>query len=447
MPAYHFQRIEPKWQAYWERNKTFRTPRLRPRASPSSTSSTCSPTPAARACTSATPRGTRRPTSSAATSGCAASTSSTRWAGTPSACPPSSTPSRPAPTPARRPRRTSPPSSGRSSRWGSPTTGTARSTPPTPAYYKWTQWIFLQLFDTWYDPDFAWVDPQGVARKGKGRPIAELPIPAGRPTPTPIATRSGWPTAPRSRSTGAPRWGRCWPTRRSSTARASAAAIPVVRMPLKQWMLRITAYAERLIDDLEGLDWSRAIKDMQRNWIGRSEGAEVDFPFDDPGTHPCSRPDPDAGLVRDAPARRDPRLHHAARHALRRDLHGPRPRAPARRSPDHARAARGGRRVSRRPRRPRATWTAPTWRRPRPASSPADTPSTRSTASEVPVWVADYVLMGYGTGAIMAVPGHDERDFEFAQVFGLPIVRVVAAVDRRRRRSRWTRPRPRRAWR
>ena len=82
--------------------------------------------------------------------------------------------------------------------------------------------------------------------------------------------------------------------------------------------------------------------------------------------------------------------------------------------------------------RARATSTAPTWPRPRPASSPAATPSTRSTSSEIPIWIADYVLMGYGTGAIMAVPAHDERDFEFAQKFGLPIVQVVGAERRLR---------------
>ena len=96
---------------------------------------------------------------------------------------------------------------------------------------------------------------------------------------------------------------------------------PVVRMPLTQWMLRITAYAERLIEELEDVDWPRPIKDMQRNWVGRSVGAEVDFFIDDQRTarHDGRRPSP---MVGDAGPGRDPRLHDAPRHALRRNLHG-----------------------------------------------------------------------------------------------------------------------------
>ena len=166
---------------------------------------------------------------------------------------------------------------------------------------------------------------------------------------------------------------------------------------------------------------------MQRNWIGRSEGAEVDF-----------------ARGRRWSVRSDPRLHHPARHPLRRDLHGPRPRTPAGRPPDHP--------------GPAAAAVA-AYRDTASAKSDLDRTDLAKTKTgvwtgayatnpvngrEVPVWVADYVLMGYGTGAIMAVPGHDERDFEFAKAFGLPIIRVVAPPYGRRcdgRRS--TRPRPR----
>ena len=186
---------------------------------------------------------------------------------------------------------------------------------------------------------------------------------------------------------------------------------PVVRMPLTQWMLRITAYAERLIEDLDDVDWPRPIKDMQRNWVGRSEGAEVDFPIRASERQPrrirvyTTRPDT----------------------LVRRDLHGPGARASAGR-PDHDAG--------------RSRPSVDDYRQQAASKSDLDRTDLAKTKTGVftgglrdepgqrpvdPVWIADYVLMGYGTGAIMAVPGHDERDFEFAQAFNLPIVRVVAS--------------------
>ncbi len=135
-----------------------------------------------------------------------------------------------------------------------------------PNYYRWTQWIFLQLYDTWYDSE-----------QRKGRPIAELPIPPG--TLDPDAYRDARRLAYRAEVpvNWCPALGTVLANEEVKDGKSERGGHPVVRMPLKQWMLRITAYAERLADDLELVDWSHAIKDMQRNWIGRSEGAEVDF--------------------------------------------------------------------------------------------------------------------------------------------------------------------------
>ena len=148
-----------------------------------------------------------------------------------------------------------------------------------PAYYRWTQWIFLQLFNSWYDEDAdrARSDRRAHRRCSKLIPTRDGPTwtrPVGARSWTPIASR----TRTKPRSTGARRSAPCWPTKRSPPdGRSERGNHPVYRRPLKQWMLRITAYAERLLADLDLLDWTDSIKRMQRNWIGRSEGAEVDF--------------------------------------------------------------------------------------------------------------------------------------------------------------------------
>ena len=186
----------------------------------------------------------------------------------------------------------------------------------------------------------------------------------------------------------------------------------VERRNLEQWFFRITKYADELLDALDGLDWPERVKTMQRNWIGRSEGAQIPHWPSTGATGP-----------------RDRGLHDPPGHRLRHDLRRARARAPARR----------------RARRPTEQAAAVEALRSRvlariPTSSAISTegpldkrgaftgqllPSTRSTASRCPIYVADYVLMGYGTGAIMAVPAEDERDFAFADAYGLPVVRTV----------------------
>src|SRR5262245_54236264 len=145
-----------------------------------------------------------------------------------------------------------------------------------PAYFKWTQWIFLQLFDTWFDPE-----------QNCGRPISELPVPPEVSKQGPDAVRAFVDSRRLAYQVEAPvNWcpelGTVLANEEVEEGRSKEEGYPVVRLPMRQWLLRITAYAERLLDDLEQVDWPHAIKEQQRNWIGRSEGAEVDFHIDRP---------------------------------------------------------------------------------------------------------------------------------------------------------------------
>jgi leucyl-tRNA synthetase len=293
-----------------------------------------------------------------------------------------------------------------------------------PAYYKWTQWIFLKIYDTWYDPDFEWVDWQGRSRCGKGRPIAELPIPPG--TVDPDAYRDSRRLAYRALVpvNWCPELGTVLANEEVIDGKSERGGFPVIRMPLTQWMLRITAYAERLIDELEEVDWPRPIKDMQRNWVGRSVGAEVDFLIGErrgrdvlPGGERTWSEIPGPDVIRVFTTRPDT-LWGATYMVL---------------SPEHP--------LVDRLTTPEQKAAVTAYRDQAARKSELDRTSLAKTKTgvftggyainpvngeSIPVWIADYVLMGYGTGAIMAVPGHDERDFEFAQEFNLEIVRVVA---------------------
>ncbi len=294
-----------------------------------------------------------------------------------------------------------------------------------PHYYRWTQWIFLLIHDTWYDPDHEWTDCQGVKRKGKGRPIAELPIPPG--TTDPDAYRDSRRLAYRAEVpvNWCPKLGTVLANEEVIDGKSERGGYPVVRMPLKQWMLRITSYGDRLADELEPLDWPRAIKEMQRNWIGRSEGAEVDFYIgENVDAWHASR----AGLgFPEAPGRdvirvftTRPDTLFGATYMVLAPEH---PLVDALTSPGQKEAVEAYRKAvasksdldrTALSKTKTGVWTGGF------STNPVN-------GRQVPVWIADYVLMGYGTGAIMAVPAHDERDFEFARAFDLPIERVVAA--------------------
>lgn len=255
-----------------------------------------------------------------------------------------------------------------------------------PRYYKWTQWIFLQIYNSWFNPRTNRAEPISTYR-GTNPDSVRLAYVADVPV--------NW----------CPELGTVLANEEVVDGKSEVGGFPVVRRPMRQWMLRITAYAERLLDELGGLDWPAGIKLLQRNWIGRSEGAEINFSIDQ-SDHKIrvftTRPDtlyggtflvlaPEHSLVdlivteEQWPAVREYREHAARKSELERaDL-----------SKEKTGVFTGAY-----------------------AINPA-------TDEKIPIWIADYVLLGYGTGAIGGVPAHDERDLEFANKFDLPTVIVV----------------------
>ena len=253
-------------------------------------------------------------------------------------------------------------------------------------YYKWTQWIFLQIYNSWFNPETKRAEPISTYRGADPDSVrlayvAEVPV--------------NW----------CPELGTVLANEEVVDGKSEVGGFPVVRRPMRQWMLRITAYTERLLDGLDELDWPEGIKLLQRNWIGRSEGAEIDFKIDKSDQKIrvfTTRPDtlyggtflvlaPEHSLVdlivteEQWPTVRDYRERTARKSDLERaDL-----------SKDKTGVFTGAY-----------------------AMNPANN-------EKIPIWIADYVLIGYGTGAIGGVPAHDERDLEFARKFDLPIVEVV----------------------
>ena len=298
------------------------------------------------------------------------------------------------------------------------------------AYFRWTQFIFLVLFDTWYD-----------AQRQKGRPIAELPIPdevAGQGPEAVDRYRDEQRLAYQIEApvNWCPALGTVLANEEVIGGLSERGGHPVVRMPLRQWMLRITAYADRLETDLDGLDWSESIKMLQRNWIGRSSGAEVDFFIGttvDKEGKPAQREY--QGWRRDRelagyPARPDeqvlriyttrPDTLFGATYMVIAPEH---PFVERLSTPEQAEAVRAycekAARKSDLDRTDLAKDKTGVF-----TGSYAINPVT---GLPIPIWVADYVLISYGTGAIMAVPAHDERDFEFARKFELAHHRGGAA--------------------
>jgi leucyl-tRNA synthetase len=273
-----------------------------------------------------------------------------------------------------------------------------------PDYVKWTQWIFLQIYDTWYD-----------RASNKGRPISELPIPPDVRAEGPDAVRRYQDSKRLARqSDELVNWCEGLGTVLSNEdvvdGKSEVGGFPVERRPLRQWVMRITEYAERLLSDLEPLDWSEAIKSMQRNWIGKSIGAEVDFPLavtpNDVIRVFTTRPDTLYGATY---------MVLAPEHALVNRIT----------TPDQGAAVGAYQEQAARKSDFDRTEVAKT----KTGVFTGAFATNPVNGQRIPVWIADYVLASYGTGAIMAVPGHDERDFAFAKQFGLPIVPVVMPPD------------------
>ena len=272
-----------------------------------------------------------------------------------------------------------------------------------PEYFRWTQWIFLQIYNSWFNP-----------ATNRAESISTLKYPADCVTDEQKhAYRDSKRLAYVSEApvNWCPELGTVLANEEVIDGKSEVGGFPVIRRPMRQWMLRITAYAEKLLDDLSTIDWSDSLKEMQRNWIGRSEGALVDFQVHG---HPekvrvfTTRPDTLFGATYMVLAPEHPLVELIA--------------------PDNS-----------------LEWGAIEQYRAAIASK-SDLDRTELAkdktgvftgayainpvnGEKIPIWIADYVLISYGTGAIMAVPAHDTRDFEFATKFNLPVVQVVQPPD------------------
>ncbi|KAA0217284.1 MAG: leucine--tRNA ligase [Leptolyngbya sp. PLA3] len=309
-----------------------------------------------------------------------------------------------------------------------------------PDYYRWTQWIFLQIYNAWFD-----------AEQQRARPISELvdEFAAGkrRVRLNPAATEytgagdlpGGTRMAPwneldadvqrmiidsyrlayaaRQTVNWCPKLGTALANEEVIDGRSERGGFPVFRKPMRQWMFRITAYADRLLDALADVSWPESTKTQQAEWIGRSEGAEADFPILDQEGHPSgqalrvftTRPDTIFGATYMVVAPEHPLVDEA--------IESPTPETDEARLRAYVESARNRSDVERMESKEKTgVFTG------RFVKNPA-------TGEPIPVWTSDYVLMGYGTGAIMAVPAHDDRDWAFAKQFDLPIVQVVEPAN------------------
>ena len=255
-----------------------------------------------------------------------------------------------------------------------------------PEFYRWTQWIFLQIYNSWFNPKSRRAEP--ISTYTGGDPdsvrlayVAEVPV--------------NW----------CPELGTVLANEEVIDGKSEVGGFPVVRRPMRQWMLRITDYAERLIDELAPLNWPEGIKLLQRNWIGKSEGGEIRFPvvnYDEEITVFSTRPDTLYGATYMVLAPENPLVDRLTTNEQRQAVADYRAEISAKSDLERTDLAKEKTGVF--------------------IGAFVINPVNNE---RIPIWIADYVLMGYGTGAIMGVPAHDGRDLEFARKFGLPILAVV----------------------
>jgi leucyl-tRNA synthetase len=280
-----------------------------------------------------------------------------------------------------------------------------------PGYYRWTQWIWLLAYRSWFDPHAKAARPIAELEAALAREDREVEVAGG--------SRKRWSACSRRERQAhldgfrlaylgeqtvnwCPKLGTVLANEEVIDGRSERGGHPVVRRPLRQWMFRITSYADRLLEDLALVDWPEMTRTLQTDWIGRSEGAEIRFAVEggDPLTVFTTRPDTVFGATYMVVAPEHPLVERALARgdaALAKYVAWARNRSDVDRQQSKEKTG---------------CFTGMH------AVNPA-------TGTRIPVWTADYVLSGYGTGAIMAVPAHDERDFEFAKAFGLPVVQVV----------------------
>ncbi len=292
-------------------------------------------------------------------------------------------------------------------------------------YFKWTQWIFLKLYNSWFNPETK-----------KAEPIETLKFPAALEAMEefreidPVKGDEFHFIKPQSLEekqrlyrnskrlayvseapvNWCPELGTVLANEEVIDGKSEVGGFPVVRKPMRQWMLRITSYSEKLLADLDTIDWSDSLKQMQRNWIGRSEGAEVKFKIFGTGGYDfkvfTTRPDTLFGATYAVLSPEHWLVDHIASPEQEKAVQDYKASAAGKSDLERTELAK----------EKSGVFTGAY------AINPVN-------GEKIPIWIADYVLASYGTGAIMAVPAHDTRDFEFAQKFGLPVIQVVQPSD------------------